>query len=61
MSANAGLPKSRETQGNGTPIVGNAERHLHKRRGSHRKMTRACPLIKASRVDISESQIERYV
>jgi group II intron reverse transcriptase/maturase len=50
----AGSPKSREAQGDGTPIVGSIERQQCKRRGSFRKETRASPLIKGSRVGISE-------
>ena len=46
--------KSRETHGDGTPILGRVEQH--KRRGSPRKETRASPLIKASRVGIVEER-----
>ncbi len=51
-SVNAGSPTRGDPHGDGTPIVGSVAKH--ERRGSPRKRTRACPLIKTGRVGIDE-------
>src|SRR5260370_2031280 len=49
---NAGSPTRGGHHGDGTAIVGSVAKH--ERRGSPRKRTRACPLIKTGRVGIDE-------
>jgi len=54
MSVNTGSPTGGDTYGDGTPIVGSAERHQHKRRGSLRREARVSLPIKGSRVGKSQ-------